>query len=66
MSTTEQQTVREQYYGEAIRYMDNAKEYLQKAGRDDNYYQDTKYVSTVCGTAYRIIKKIKPAVGDLQ
>ena len=52
MSTIEQQTVREQYYGEAMRYMDNAKEYLQKAGKEDNYYRDTKYVKTACGTAY--------------
>ena len=53
MSTIEQQAVREQYYSEAMRYMDNAKEYLQKAGKEDNYYQDTKYVSTACGTAYK-------------
>ena len=52
MSTTEQQAVRAQYYGEAMRYMDNAKENLQKAGKEDNYYRDAKYVKTACGTAY--------------
>jgi len=53
MSTIEQQAVKEKYYGEAMRYMDNAKEYLQKAKKEDNYYQDTKYVSTACGKAYK-------------
>jgi hypothetical protein len=32
--------------------MDNAKETLQKAGKEDNYYSDKKYVRTACGTAY--------------
>jgi uncharacterized ferritin-like protein (DUF455 family) len=40
-------------YAEAIRYMDNAKETLQKAQkRDDGYYTDKKYVRTACGIAY--------------
>ena len=45
MSTNEQQAVKEQYHGEAMRYMDNAKEYLLKAGKEDNYFRDAKYVS---------------------
>jgi Domain of unknown function (DUF5618) len=48
MSIEEQQL----HYLEAIRYMDNAKETLKKAGKEDNYYQDLKYVKTACGTAY--------------
>jgi hypothetical protein len=32
--------------------MDNAKETLQKARKDDNVYKDIKYVRTACGTAY--------------
>jgi len=39
-------------YAEAIRYMDNAKETLQKAGRDGPHYTDRKYVKTACGIAY--------------
>ena len=39
-------------YQEALRYMDNAKETLQKAQKEGIYYQDKKYVKTACGTAY--------------
>jgi uncharacterized protein (UPF0332 family) len=52
MSVTEQQTLKEKYYGEAMRYMDNAKECLKKAKKEDNYYLDKKYVKMACGTAY--------------
>jgi hypothetical protein len=52
MSIQEQQQVREKYYGEAIRYMDNAKEYLKNAQKEGNYYHDPKYVKVACGTAY--------------
>jgi len=52
MSTQEQIAVKERYYGEAIRYMDNAKECLVKAQKEDKYYRDTKYVRMACGTAY--------------
>ena len=48
----EQQKVKEKYYGEAMRYMDNAKEYLKNAKKEDNNYNDLKYVRTACGTAY--------------
>ena len=53
MSAQEQELVKERYYSEAIRYMDNAKECLQKAKKEDNYYNDSKYVSMACGTAYK-------------
>jgi len=43
---------RKKYYDEAIRYMENAKGYLQNAQKDGKYYQDKKYVKTACGTAY--------------
>ena len=52
MSITEQESIKETYYNEAIRYMNNAKEYLKKTKKEDNYYQDKKYVRTACGTAY--------------
>jgi len=52
MSIQEQQTLKEKYYGEAIRYMNNARECLTKAKKEDGYYQDQKYVRMACGTAY--------------
>ena len=52
MSIQEQQEVKEKYYGEAIRYMDNAREYLKNAKKEDKIYRDVKYVRTACGTAY--------------
>ena len=52
MSIQEQELVKESYYSEAIRYMDNAKECLKKAKKEDNYYRDPKYVRMACGTAY--------------
>jgi len=52
MSVLEQEEIKLEHYGEAIRYMDNAKEYLKNAKKEGNYYQDKKYVKTACGTAY--------------
>ena len=53
MSIHEQQQLKEKYYGQAMRYMDNARECLQKAQKDGKYYNDQKYVSMACGTAYK-------------
>jgi hypothetical protein len=39
-------------YEEALRYMDNAKETLKKAGKENELYKDIKYVKTASGTAY--------------
>ncbi|GHT77198.1 hypothetical protein AGMMS50262_17580 [Bacteroidia bacterium] len=52
MSREEQEQMRTKYYSEALRYMDNAKETLTKAGKEDGRYQDKKYVKTACGIAY--------------
>ena len=52
MSIEEQNEIKSKYYNEAIRYMDNAKETLKKAGKEDKFYLDKKYVKTACGTAY--------------
>jgi hypothetical protein len=52
MSITEQEQTKNAYYSEAIRYMENAKEYLKNAKKEDDYYLDKKYVKTACGTAY--------------
>jgi hypothetical protein len=48
----QQQDVKSKAYTEAIRYMDNAKDVLKKAGKDGKYYSDKKYVRMACGTAY--------------
>lgn len=55
MGTEEQNKIRTTYYNEAIRYMENAKETLQKAGKEDRFYIDKKYVKTACGTAYNAV-----------
>ena len=55
MGTQEQEQIRKKYYSEAIRYMDNAKETLKKAGKEDRFYVDKKYVKTACGTAYNAV-----------
>jgi hypothetical protein len=53
MSIQEQELVKDTYYSEAIRYMENAKDCLKKANKENNYYRDSKYVSMACGTAYK-------------
>ncbi|GHV64163.1 hypothetical protein FACS1894199_01760 [Bacteroidia bacterium] len=40
-------------YAEAMRYMNNAEETLQKTRKEYNLYLDKKYVSVACGTAYK-------------
>ncbi|MCL1947466.1 MAG: DUF5618 family protein [Chitinivibrionia bacterium] len=53
MTREEQNAFLSEEYTEAVRYMDNAKEALQKAKKiDDGYYKDKKYVRTACGVAY--------------
>jgi len=52
MTIGEQQILLKKEYAEAIRYMNNAKEALQKSKKDGNYYVDKKYVRTACGVAY--------------
>ncbi len=39
-------------YDEAMRYMENARETLKRAGKEDDEYSDVKYVQTASGTAY--------------
>jgi hypothetical protein len=52
MTVQGQEQARAAYYGEAMRYMDNAKGCLQNARKEGNYYRDPKYVKMACGTAY--------------
>jgi hypothetical protein len=39
-------------YKEAMRYIDNARETLKNAGREEKFYIDDKYVKSACGIAY--------------
>jgi hypothetical protein len=57
MGTLEQDKIKSEYYEEAIRYMENANETLKKAGKEDDFYQDDKYVKTACGIAYNAVLK---------
>ena len=52
MSIQEQKEMRERYYSEAMRFMDNAGECLKRANKEGKYYNDQKYVKMACGTAY--------------
>jgi len=55
MTLQDQQNLKQKNYPEAMRYLANAKDYLQKAGKDEkdvSHYKDKKYVRTACGTAY--------------
>ena len=52
MSIQEQEKTKQAYYGEAMRYMDNAKECLKLAKKEGKFYHDPKYVRMACGTAY--------------
>jgi hypothetical protein len=53
MTREEQNIFLSKEYTEALRYMDNANEALQKAKKEDErYYKDGKYVRTACGVAY--------------
>ena len=70
MSAHEQEEIKLKYHSEAMRYMENAKESLQKAQKEGKFYIDQKYVRTACGTAYSglligldgflLLKGIKP------
>jgi hypothetical protein len=53
MTPVEQNVFLSKQYAEAIRYMDNAKETLKRAEKQDNkYYKDEKYVKSACGIAH--------------
>ena len=52
MSIEEKQELKKLSYAEAMRYIENAKEALQKANRQGKYYEDAKYVRSASGIAY--------------
>jgi hypothetical protein len=47
--------VQKSTYQECVRYMDDAKESLKKAKKNNGIYSDVKYVQTACGTAYNAV-----------
>jgi hypothetical protein len=53
MVRAEQQSIKQEGYALAMRYMANAKEALDKAGRDGRRFKDSKYVSSASGIAYK-------------
>jgi hypothetical protein len=57
MRIQDQENYRQEYYNEALRYMQNAEEELKSAKKEGKYYQDDKYVKTACGTAYNGVLK---------
>jgi hypothetical protein len=57
MNLAQQKALKQAYYLEAIRYMQNAGETLKKAGKDGRFYKDDKYVKTACGIAYNAVLK---------
>jgi len=57
MGTSEQDRIKNEYYEEAIRYMENANDTLKNAGKEDDFYKDDKYVKTACGIAYNAVLK---------
>jgi len=53
MTIKEQEHIKQKGYEEAMHYIANAKDYLQKTTMDENgFYKSKKYVRTACGTAY--------------
>lgn len=53
-------------YLEAKRYVENARDTLKLAGKEDKYYKDVKYVQTACGTAYLGILKALDFLFDIK
>ena len=46
---------------ESERYLQNAQETLKKAGRENGYFKDEKYVRSACGIAYLGVLKATDA-----
>lgn len=53
MTIQEQESIKKKNHALAVRYIANAKDALKKAGREGRYYQDSKYVSSASGIAYK-------------
>jgi hypothetical protein len=66
MTIEEQQHIRQKGYAEAMRYIANAKDVLQKAGFENGRYKDSKYVRMACGTAYNGVLDALDVLGELR
>jgi len=66
MTIEDQQKTKQKGYEEAMRYIANAKDYLQKAGMNGNSYEDRKYVRTACGTAYNGVLDALDVLAELR
>ena len=57
MTRQTHQDINQENYAQVVRYLDNAKEDLQKAGKSEegNLYKDRKYVRRASGTAYSAV-----------
>jgi uncharacterized protein YqgV (UPF0045/DUF77 family) len=66
MTIEEQRKTRQKGYAEAMRYIANAKDYLQKAGMDGSIYTDKKYVRTACGTAFNGVLEALDVLAELK
>ncbi|MDR3189389.1 MAG: DUF5618 family protein [Prevotellaceae bacterium] len=53
MSIEEQQELKQKSYAEALRYMNNAKETLRKAKKEDKFYTNRRLVRIACERAYK-------------
>jgi hypothetical protein len=66
MTIEEQESFKQERYALAMRYIANAKDYLQKAGIEGDWYKDKKYVRTACGTAYNGVLEALDAYFELR
>jgi len=66
MTIEEQQNRKQEGYALAMRYVANAKDYLEKAGIKNDIYKDKKYVRTACGTAYSGVLEALDVVAKLR
>jgi hypothetical protein len=57
MTRQTHQEANQENYAQVVRYLDNAKEDLQKAGKSEegNLFKDKKYVRRASGTAYSAV-----------
>jgi len=57
MTLEKQEHIKQKGYKEAMHYIANAKEDLKLARRKGRFFEDTKYVSSASGIAYRGVLK---------
>jgi hypothetical protein len=53
MTMQEQENIRQKGYAKAMRYMANAKDMLERAGRDGDFFEDSKCVKSASEKAYK-------------